>query len=162
MPNIIRRQSEPAPQVMHDPFRLMRDLMRFDPFREMGVEIPSPLFGGEIAYAPAFEVREAADAFVFKADLPGVKDKDIDVKLTGNRLQISGKREAERQDQQDTYYTYERSYGSFQRTFTLPEGTDLDHVQAELKEGVLTVAVPKKAPAQARTVTIKGADTPRS
>ena len=95
MPNIIRRQSEQAPQVMNDPFRLMRDLMRFDPFREMGVEIPSPLFGGEIAYAPAFEVREAADAFVFKADLPGVKDKDIDVKLTGNRLQISGKREQE-------------------------------------------------------------------
>ena len=162
MPNIIRRQSEQVPQVMNDPFRLMRDLMRFDPFREMGVEIPAPLFGGEIAYAPAFEVREAADAFVFKADLPGVKDKDIDVKLTGNRLQISGKREAERQDQQDTYFTYERSFGSFQRTFTLPEGTDLDHVQAELKEGVLTVAVPKKAPAQARTVAIKGADTPRS
>jgi HSP20 family protein len=162
MPNIIRRPSEQAPQVMNDPFRLMRDLMRFDPFREMGVEIPSALFGGELAYAPAFEVRETTDAFVFKADLPGVKDKDIDVKLTGNRLQISGKRDQERQEQQDTYYTYERSYGSFLRTFTLPDGADLDHVQADLKEGVLTVAVPKKAPTQARAVAIKGADTPRS
>ena len=163
MPNIIRRATEehPMPAVRdRDPFTWMRDLMRWDPFREMA---PAwPVAGRELTFAPAFEVKENAEAFLFKADLPGVKDKDVEVKLTGNRLSVSGKRDEEKQDKSDTYYTYERSYGSFLRTFTLPEGIDAEHISAELKEGVLTIAVPKKAAAQPKTVAVKSGDAPKS
>lgn len=141
-----------------DPFRLMRDMLRWDPFREMG---PGLSAEGP-TYAPAFEVKETKDAFVFKADLPGIKEQDIQVELTGNRLSISGKREAEKEDKGETYYTYERSYGSFARTFTLPEQTDGANVKAELKNGELTVVVPKLAPSVAKRIPIAAGDKPKA
>lgn len=162
MPNIIRRNEPSAPTAREtDPARWMRDLMSWDPFREMA---PSwfALDADVKTFSPAFEVKENPDGYSFKADLPGVREKDVEVKLTGNRLAISGKREQEKEDKNDTYYTYERSYGSFTRAFTLPEGADLDHVQAELKDGVLTIAVPKKAVVQPKTVAIKTAETKKS
>ena len=141
-----------------DPFRW---LLRWDPFREM-----TPSWFGqppvEATFSPAFEIKENKDGFLFKADLPGMKEQDIEVKLAGDRLAVSGKREAEREDKDDTYYAYERSFGSFLRTFTLPEGFDAEHVQAELKDGVLTIVVPKKATAQAKTIAIKGGDIKKS
>jgi HSP20 family protein len=141
-----------------DPFRW---LLRWDPFREM-----TPSWFGqppvEATFSPAFEIKENKDGFLFKADLPGMKEQDIEVKLAGDRLAVSGKREAEREDKDDTYYAYERSFGSFLRTFTLPEGIDAEHVQAELKDGVLTIVVPKKATAQAKTIAIKGGDIKKS
>ena len=160
MTNIVRTNSGEKTQAIAPaaPFqRLVRDMLRWDPFREMASTWIVP---EAVTFSPAFEVKETKDAYLFKADLPGVKDKDVEVKLHGTRLTISGKREAEREDQSDAYYTYERSYGSFMRTFTLPEGIDGDHVQADLKEGVLTVAIPKKAGAQAKTIAIK--TTPKS
>ena len=135
--------------------------LRWDPFRET---IPS-WFGQppvEPAFNPAFEVKENKDSFLFKADLPGIKEADVEVKLAGDRLMISGKREAEREDKDDTYYAYERTFGSFLRTFTLPDGFDAEHVFADLKDGVLTVAVPKKPIAQARTIAIKGGEFKKS
>jgi len=93
----------------------------------------------------------------WKVTLPSMK---ADGKA--HRLTVSGKREAEREDKDDTYYAYERSFGSFLRTFTLPEGFDADHVYAELKDGVLTIVVPKKPTAQARTIAIKGGDFKKS
>jgi HSP20 family protein len=159
MANIMKR-NESAPlstSTDWDPFRTMRELMRWDPFREM-----SPLFGrGErmLEFVPQFEVKETPDAFVFKADMPGVRDEDIDITLTGNRLTIAGRREAEQQEQSDTFYTYERSYGSFSRVFTLPDGIDQEHIRSELKHGVLTLVVPKKAEAQPRKITV-GSSTP--
>ena len=78
----------------------------------------------------------------YRVDLPGVQEKDLDVKLTQNRLSISGRREQEKSEKDDTYYTYERSYGSFTRAFTLPEGVDGDKIRAELKEGDdVTIAI---------------------
>ncbi|MFN0251788.1 MAG: Hsp20/alpha crystallin family protein [Kofleriaceae bacterium] len=162
MSNIIRRAEEtPVAAREIDPSRWMRQLMSWDPFREMA---PSWFpFERELkSFSPAFEVKENPDGYSFKADLPGLKEKDVEVKLTGNRLTISGKREQENEDKNDTYYTYERSYGSFTRAFTLPDGTDLEHVQAELKDGVLTIAVPKKAVVQPKTVTIKTSETKKS
>ncbi len=140
-----------------DPFRAMREMLRWDPFREMGPVLPV-----EPAYAPAFEVKETKDAFVFKADVPGTKEQDIEVNVAGNRLTISGKREAEREDKAETYYTYERSYGSFTRTFTLPDQTDPSHVRAELKNGELTVVVPKAAAAVAKRIPISSGDKPKA
>ena len=76
-----------------------------------------------------------------------------------NRLYplLSGKREAEKTDKSDTYYTYERSYGSFTRSFTVPEGVNGDAIHADLKDGVLKINLPKKPEAKPRQVQIKNA-----
>ena len=159
--SLIRRVTPEHPVPVKpeiDPFRW---LFRWDPFREM---TPS-WFGqppAETAFVPAFEVKETKDSFLFKADLPGIKEADIEVKLAGDRLTISGKREAEREEKDDTYYAYERQFGSFLRTFTLPDGFDAEHVFADLKDGVLTVVVPKKPLAQARMIAIKGGEFKKS
>jgi HSP20 family protein len=144
-----------------DPVRWMNEMMRWDPFQAV-TRTPFIGPGFERTFVPAFEVKETKDSFLFKADLPGIKESDVEIKLTGNRLAITGKREFEHEDRSDTYYTYERSFGSFQRAFMLPDGLDTDHVHAELKDGVLTVALPKKMNAQTKTVAIKGADKPKS
>lgn len=136
-----------------DPMRLARELLRFDPFREMTSFAPAVELA---AFSPAFEIKENKDGFSFKADVPGVKETDIDITRTGNRLTISGKRESDAEEKTDTYYAYERSYGSFSRSFTLPEGVDADHIHAELKEGVLSVTVPKKPEAQPKKISLKG------
>lgn len=105
-------------------------------------------------FLPNFEVKDSKEGFVFRADLPGVAEKDLQVQLTDNRLSISGKREAEKTEQNETYYASERSYGSFTRTFTLPEGVDTDKAHAELKNGVLTIALPRRPEAQPRKVNV--------
>lgn len=133
-----------------EPLRVFRDLLRGDPFAEM---IPS-WAGGTAGFAPAFDVRETKDGFVFTADLPGVTESDLDVRLAQNRLTIGGKREAEKAEKSDTYYMYERSYGSFSRTFTLPEGIDPDRIKAELKNGVLTVELPKPPELQPKKIVV--------
>lgn len=155
MANIdVRRSSEESPQLARrdvwDPFRSMRDLMRWDP-------LGSALLGGvgESGLAPAFEIKETKDGIEFKADVPGIDAKDLDVKLTNNRLTVSGKREAEKSDKGDTYYTYERSYGSFARSFTVPEGVNADAIHADLKDGVLKINLPKRPEAKPRQVQIK-------
>ncbi len=158
MANLSIRKSPQAPtapaatSASWDPFRAMRDMLRWDPFREM-----APYFSEEPAYAfmPAFEVKETREGYVFKADIPGVQEKDLDITLTGNRLTVQGKREAEHQENSDTYYAYERTYGTFTRSFTLPEGADTAHVHADLKQGVLTLVVPKAPALQPRKVSLK-------
>ena len=82
-----------------DPSRMVRDFFGWDPFREMSAYIPQAPAG----FIPTFEVKETTDAYSFKADIPGVKESDLDVTVTGNRLTIAGKREAEKQEQSDTY-----------------------------------------------------------
>ncbi len=134
-----------------DPMSWARDLLRWDPFREMMPHLQMP----EMTFAPAFEIKETKEGYTFKADVPGVLDRDIDVTRTGNRLTVSGKRESEREDKGETYYAMERSYGSFTRTFTLPDGTDGEHIRADLKDGVLTVVVPKLPEAQPQKIEIK-------
>lgn len=155
MANIdVRKSSEEGAQLARreawDPFRSMRDLMRWDPFTT-----PFLTSAIEPALNPAFEVKETKDSFEFKADVPGIDSKDLDVKLTNNRLTVSGKREAEKTDKSDTYYTYERSYGSFTRSFTVPEGINGDAIHADLKDGVLKINLPKKPEAKPRQVQIK-------
>jgi HSP20 family protein len=135
------------------PFRLMRDLMGWDPFSEMVPYLPAG--GGE--FSPSFEVKETKDAYLFKADVPGVKESDLDITVTGNRLTVSGKREAEKEEQTDRYYSYERSYGSFSRSFTLPEGVDVNGVRADLKDGVLALSVRKVPEVQPKKIAIQSA-----
>jgi HSP20 family protein len=157
----IIRRGEVTPPVRRsrewDPFQTMRELIGWDPFQEMSPR----LWRGEegIAFVPAFDVRETKDAYIFNADLPGFRDQDIDINVTGSRLLISGKREAEQEAESDTYYSRERSYGSFARSFTLPEGTEPDRIQADLKDGVLTLHVPKRAESQPRRIELRRSQT---
>ncbi len=122
MANLIRKY--PGNEIAQsgaawDPVRLMRDMLRWDPFRE----VEAVLGPGDVrGFAPTFEVTETKDAYLFRADLPGVQEKDLEISLTGTRLAISGHREQERHEQSDTFYASERAYGSFTRSFTLPEG----------------------------------------
>lgn len=170
-PLLLREAKTPKEEIMADiikknggqgaepsPVRTMRDLLQWDPFREM-----APLFDWvpsfDVArWNPHFDVTENKDAYVFKADLPGVKEEDIEITTTGNRLQVAGKRETEEETKNDTIYTYERQYGSFMRAFTLPDGVDLEHAKSALQEGVLTLVIPKMPSAQAKKIPIGTAD----
>lgn len=135
-----------------DPFRTMRELMRWDPFTSAWPAWPA---GASEMMNVAFDVKETDEAFVIHADVPGMDVKDIEIKLQNNRLNISGKREQEKTEKSDTYYCYERSHGSFSRSFTLPEGVDGDKVGADLKQGVLTVTLPKKPQAKPKQISVK-------
>ncbi|HEX2881841.1 MAG TPA: Hsp20/alpha crystallin family protein, partial [Polyangiaceae bacterium] len=99
--------------------------------------------------------KEKPEAFVLKADLPGVKTDDLDVQANGNRITVSGKREEEKEEKGATEYRMERSYGSFSRSFALPEAIDSSKVNAELKDGVLTLTVPKKVVQPATPIKVK-------
>jgi HSP20 family protein len=155
MANLTVRRAEPIPAPReYDPFKMMRELIRWDPYSEM---VPS--FASEpTMFQPAFEVKETKEGFLFKADLPGVKESDVEISLTGNRLTIGGKRETEKTEKTDTFYAFERAYGSFSRSFTLPEGADLEHVKAELREGVLTVQLTKLPEAQTKKIALRPAE----
>lgn len=155
MANITVR-SEPGRPIIgspsgFEPNRWLRSMLRWDPFQEM-----APIFGAEeVEFSPSFDVKETKSAFVVTADVPGVKASDLDVSVSESRMNISGKRESEREEKSDTYYACERSYGTFARTFTLPEGVNPNAVSADLKDGVLTVSIAKKPEVQAKKIEIK-------
>lgn len=132
-----------------EPSRMMREFFGWDPFREM-----APFAAVPTGFAPSFEIKETKDGYLFKADVPGVKDGDLEVTTSGNRLTVSGKREAEKQEQTDTFYTYERTYGDFTRSFTLPEDAECGATNADLKDGVLTISVKKKPEMQPKKIPI--------
>ncbi len=154
MASLIRRNPGTGqlstPSRLVDPFEMMRDLLRWDPFAELGATGTR-----EAQFAPTFEVKETKDAYVFKADLPGVREDDLEISLTGNRLTVSGKREEEKREGDDRFYAYERSYGAFSRSFTLPEGVNPDHGEADLSSGVLTVSLPKRPEVKPRKIEVK-------
>jgi HSP20 family protein len=143
-----------------EPFSMLRGMLRWDPFRDMGL----PMWSAEDRegmFLPRFEIKETKDSFLFKADVPGVKEQDIDISVSGNQLTVKGHREAERQEQDDTYFTSERSYGTFSRSFTLPNSVDVDHIRAEIAHGVLTLAIAKRPELQPKRIAIKSADKPK-
>lgn len=151
--SIKRRETETVPMAEPlGPLRMMRRILGWDPFQQM-----SPFLATEepgLTFMPAFEVKETKDSFEFRADIPGVNEDDIEITVTGNRLTISGSREAEVEDRSDRYFATERLYGSFVRTFTLPDGVDSEHVAASLANGVLCVSVPKKPESQPKKIAV--------
>jgi HSP20 family protein len=138
---------DPFQAFARDPFQMMREMM-IDPFRAFQQMAPWGELGRdrmELGWSPSFEVRETDDAILLKGDMPGLKKEDVDISLVGNTLQISGKRDREEEHVEGTVHTYERSYGEFSRSFALPDSAELDKISCELKDGVLTLVVPKKA-----------------
>ncbi|XP_028777450.1 17.3 kDa class I heat shock protein-like [Neltuma alba] len=125
-----------------DPFSL--DV--WDPFRDL--PFPSSLSttsGDNSAFVSTrVDWRETPEAHVFKADLPGLKKDEVKVEVEDDRvLQISGERNVEKEDKNDTWHRVERSSGKFMRRFRLPENAKMDQVKASMENGVLTVTVPK-------------------
>lgn len=145
-------ESDPFRMRELDPFRMMREMLRWDPFRSALM----PQFERD-AWLPHFEVRENGSSIRILADVPGIKRNDLEVSIAGNRLIVSGQREAEQRNKDENVHTWERQYGQFTRTFTLPDNVDPDHVTSELRDGVLTIVVPLKAGSQPRKIQIGGA-----
>jgi HSP20 family protein len=96
-----------------------------------------------VAFIPAVNTREGDDAYYVEVDLPGIKKEDIDIDVENNVLTISGERKVKNEVKEEDYYKLESSYGKFSRSFTLPEKVNTDKIQAQSKNGVLEVVVPK-------------------
>jgi HSP20 family protein len=103
---------------------------------------------------PAVDLYEKDDHFVIKAELPGIKKDDIKVDLKDRVLTLSGERSYDNEVKEENYYRRERSYGKFQRAFTLPVDVDSDKIKAEFKDGVLQIEIPKPEDKKAKQVTV--------
>jgi HSP20 family protein len=129
-----------------DPYSIARELLNWDPFFTAR---PAS------AFSPAFEVKETNEAFVLKADLPGVEEKDLDIAVHNGVLTVSGSRQAEERKEGESFVLYERQYGSFSRSFALPDMADGDRIEAQLTNGVLQLTIAKRAEAKPRKIAIK-------
>ena len=108
---------------------------------------------------PAVDIAETDKAYEITAELPGMDEKNIEVKFADGVLTIKGEKKEEKEEKKKDYYLSERSYGSFQRSFQVPDGVDTDKIEATFKKGVLTVTLPKSAEAQkaAKKIDVKAA-----
>jgi HSP20 family protein len=151
MANIMRRTPRTElSRRLFDPFEMMREMMQMTPFGDTGA-----LREGQMAqFIPEFEVRETEDAYIIRGDLPGIKQEDVDISVSGNVMSISGHREEEERKDTDRLHAYERRFGSFSRSFTLPDAADTEHIRADLEDGVLTLSLPRRAEMKQRKVEI--------
>ena len=137
----------PFESLRHEVYRLFedfdRDLRR--PLRRSAFDV-DPFWRRQLKWggAPAVDVVETDNAYELTADLPGIDEKNIEVKLAQGGLKIKGEKQEEKEEKKKDYYLHERHIGSFERHFALPEGVDTDKIEACFKNGVLTVRLPKK------------------
>ena len=106
-------------------------------------------------WAPAVDISEDDKEFVIKAELPGLKREEVKVTVEDGVLSISGERKTEKEEKNKKFHRVERSYGSFLRSFTLPDGADATKVNAEFADGVLNVRLAKTPKAQPKTIEVK-------
>jgi HSP20 family protein len=107
--------------------------------------------------APAVDVIETDKGYRIKAELPGLDEKDVDVSLSGDTLTIKGEKSESKEEKEGDYHLSERRYGSFQRSFYVPEGVDRDNISAKFEKGVLVIELPRSAEAtqQRKKIEIK-------
>ena len=106
------------------------------------------------AWAPRVDIFETAEAVQISCDMPGVPKQQVKVTTEGNFLTISGERRLEHENQREGYHRVERTYGAFERTFTLPQNVDAASVSAQYRDGVLTLTLPKRPEAKPRQIEI--------
>jgi HSP20 family protein len=151
-----------------NPFRAS---VPWDPFRELeemqnrlaslfGQKLPLVKTGEEEGFtvtewSPPVDIAEDEKEYIVKAELPGINKEDIKVTVEGGVLSITGERKAEKEEKNKKYHRIERSYGTFTRTFTLPEAASAEKVSAEFKDGVLKVHLPKDEKAKPKSVEVK-------
>lgn len=136
--NDLNRMRNELDRIFQDPFSL--------------VTLGTSFFEG---WTPALDIYEDKDKYVAKAELPGLKNEDIDVSLEGNTLTISGERKQEEERKEGDTYRSERYFGRFQRSVTLPARVDASKIQATYKDGVLTVSIPKTEEAKPKQIEVK-------
>jgi HSP20 family protein len=105
-------------------------------------------------WVPPMDLVEAEDHFVLKADLPGLSEGDVNIEVQDGALTISGERKAEHEQREKGWYRIERSFGSFSRSLTLPDGVDPDRIEASFSNGVLEVHIPKPEERKPRRIAI--------
>lgn len=158
MPQVWR----PFDNLRHEVDRLFEE---FDggfwrtPFRSSLFDI-APFRGGNgFAALPAVDVSETDKAYEITAELPGMDEKNVEVKVANGMLTIKGEKQEEKEEKKKDYYRRERSFGSFERSFAVPEGVDADKIEASFKKGVLSVMLPKSPEAQKaeKKITVKAA-----
>jgi HSP20 family protein len=149
-------------------------LTRWEPFREFSTlqDRMNRLFresfseGGRdealitSRFAPAVDVYENEQKVTLKIEVPGIDEKDIDVRLENNTLTVHGERKIEKEEKEENYRRVERQYGSFTRTFNLPNTVDSEHVSANYDKGVLNITLPKKAEAKPKQIKIGVGSSP--
>lgn len=146
-------------------------IVRYDPFRDLRTlqEEVNRLFStnltrtfgdegiGRGAWSPSVDIYENKDQIVLEAELPGMKQEDFDLSIENNVITLRGERKFEKVDDADNYHRVERSYGSFTRSFTLPQTVSGEGAHAEYSNGVLRVTLPKREEAKSRRIEISGA-----
>ena len=116
----------------------------YDPLRQMGERVKDWL-------APASEASGTDNAYTITVELPGVAEEDIDLSVESDVVTLRGEKRTEREEQGKTWFFSERHYGAFSRSFRLPQDAKSDEVDAHLKDGVLTITVPKTAPNKSKS-----------
>ena len=143
-------------------------IIRWDPFRDMMTlrEKMNRLFEDVVssrgeerdlvasAWTPSVDIFETENEILLNAELPGIKEEDMEIKIEDNTLSIKGERKFEKETKEENYHRIERSYGSFYRSFQLPNYIDQDKIKAEHEDGVLRVSMPKKAETKPRSVKV--------
>ena len=166
--NGVEKTDRPAPWRPFDSLRREVDRL-FDDFQWGSLRSPfgrsvldvEPFWRGEISWAkaPAVDVVEKDKAYEVTAELPGIEEKNIDVKFADGVLSIKGEKTEEKEDKGNDRYLSERRYGSFMRSFQVPEGVDTGKIEATFSKGVLNVKLPKSPEAQKseKTISVKAA-----
>jgi HSP20 family protein len=143
-------------------------IIRWDPFRDMVTlrermnRMFEDVFSGRTedkeitasTWAPAVDIYETENELVLTAEIPGLAEKDVEIKVEDNTLTLKGERKFEKETREENYHRIERSYGSFHRAFTLPNSIDADKIQAEHENGVFKIVMPKRQELKPRTVKI--------
>src|SRR3984893_11688651 len=149
-------------------------IVRYDPFRDLRTlqEEVNRLFTGNMArafedegiargsWSPNVDIYENKDQIVLEAELPGMKRKDFDLSVENNVIPLRGERHFEKKDETDNYHRVERAYGSFLRSFTLPNTVSAEGATGDYRNGVLRVALPKRAKTGASRIEVKGDGEP--
>ena len=144
--------------VRYDPFRDLRSLQ--DEVNRLFTSNLTRSFDDEGiargAWSPSVDIYENKDHIVLEAELPGMSREDFDLSVENNVITLRGERHFEKKDDNDNYHRVERAYGSFTRSFTLPQTVSAEGANAEYRNGVLRVTLPKREEAKARRIEVKG------
>jgi HSP20 family protein len=112
------------------------------------------------SWAPSVDIYETENELVLTAEVPGIDEKDVEIKIEDNTLTLKGERKFEKETKEENFHRIERSYGSFYRAFTLPNSIDADKIQAEHENGVLKISMPKRQELKPRTIKIVKTNAP--